>query len=123
MTDTALGRLAAFAAIVVACESAIVSHAHIYVRARHLGQAKPLAILMPLPVDGAVGTASALLLAAAKSARRNVPAVTKLMPGLSVPATLEANACSGAGQDIAGVALAMWPGIAFAGGTEVGLSM
>ena len=55
MSDDALKRLAAFAVIVVASVAAVVSYAHIYALALHLGQPRPLAVLMPLSVDGAVG--------------------------------------------------------------------
>jgi len=123
MSDEALRRLAAFAVIVVALVAAIVSYTHIYTLARHLGQPKALAVLMPLSVDGAVGAASASLLSAARSARHGAPLVTKLMLAAGVAATLAANAYSGTGHGIAGMVLAMWPGIAFVGSTEVGLSM
>jgi hypothetical protein len=123
MSDAALKRLATLAVMVVASVAAIVSYAHIYSLALDLGQPKPLAILMPLSVDGAVGAASASLLSAARSARHKAPLVTKLMLGLGVLATLAANAYSGTGHGMAGMALAMWPGIAFVGSTEVGLSI
>ena len=123
MSDVALKRLAAFAVVVVATVAAIVSYAHIFKLAMHLGQSRPLAILMPLSVDGAVGAASASLLSAARSARHKAPVVTKLMLAAGVAATLAANAYSGLGHGVAGMALAMWPGLAFVGSTEVGLSM
>lgn len=123
MSDTALRRSAAFAVIVVAAVAAVVSYAHIYALALHLGQPKPLALLLPLSVDGAVGAASASLLAAARSTKHKAPLVTKLMLAAGVAATLAANAYSGTGHSIAGMVLAMWPGIAFVGSTEVGLSM
>ena len=115
--------MATFAVIVVALVAAIVSYAHIYSLARHLGQPKPLAILLPLSVDGAVGAASASLLSAARSGKHGAPVVTKLMLAAGVLATLAANAYSGTGHGIPGMAVAMWPGIAFVGSTEVALSM
>lgn len=45
------------------------------------------------------------------------------MLALGMLATLTANAHSGAAHGIAGMALAMWPGIAFVGSTEAALSM
>jgi hypothetical protein len=123
MSDAALRRLAAFAVIVVASVAAVVSYAHIYALALHLGQPRDLAIMMPLSVDGAVGAASASLLSAARSARHKAPVVTRLMLAAGVAATLGANAYSGTGHGVAGMALAMWPGVAFVGSTEVALSM
>lgn len=42
---------------------------------------------------------------------------------LGVLATLGANAYSGSGHGIAGMTLAMWPGVAFVGSAETALSM
>lgn len=45
------------------------------------------------------------------------------MLAAGVLATLAANVYSDTGHGVAGMALAMWPGIAFVGSTEVALSM
>lgn len=45
------------------------------------------------------------------------------MPALGVAATLAANSYSGSGHGVAGVALAMWPGVAFVGSAETAPSM
>jgi hypothetical protein len=87
-----------------------------------LGQPALAAWLMPLSVDGAVGAASTALLAAARSGDRS-PATARVMLALGVLATLTANAYSGAGHGVAGMALAMWPGVAFVGSAETALSM
>jgi hypothetical protein len=77
---------------------------------------------MPLSVDGAVAAASIALLSAAR-AGASAPGMARLMLALGVLATLTANAYSGSAHGIAGMALAMWPGVAFIGSTETALAM
>ncbi len=71
MTDAALRRLAGLAVLLVATIAATVSYLHIYNLAVQLGQAPLAAFLIPLSVDGAVGSASAALLSAARSDQRS----------------------------------------------------
>jgi hypothetical protein len=108
--------------LLVAAIAATVSDLHVYRLAVQLGQPELAAWLMPLSVDGAVGAASIALLAAARAGDRS-PATARVMLALGVLATLTANAYSGAGHGIAGMALAMWPGVAFVGSAETALSM
>jgi hypothetical protein len=99
------------------------SYLHIYRLAVQLGQPALAAWLMLLSVDGTVGAASAALLSAARTARERSPWTARVMLALGVLATLGANAYSGSTHGLAGMALAMCPGIAFIGSTETALGM
>jgi Protein of unknown function (DUF2637) len=120
--DSTLSKLAGAAVCLVAAIAATVSYQHIYLLAVTLGQPKLAAVLMPLSVDGAVAAASIALLSAARTGA-SAPGMARLMLALGVTATLAANAYSGSTRGIAGMALAMWPGIGFIGSTETALSI
>lgn len=122
MQDSTLRKLAGAAVCLVAAIAATISYEHVYHLAVILGQPKLAAWLMPLSVDGSIGAASAALLSAARLGHRS-PRIAQTMLALGVLATLTANAYSGSAHGIPGMALAMWPGIAFIGSTETGLSM
>jgi Protein of unknown function (DUF2637) len=122
VTDTALRKLAGVAVCLVAAIAAVISYEHVYHLAVTLGQPKLAAWLMPSSVDGSIGAASAALLSAARLGLRS-PRVAQAMLALGVLATLTANAYSGSSHGIPGMALAMWPGIAFIGSTETALSI
>jgi hypothetical protein len=123
MSETGLRRLAAVAIGLVAAIAAVVSYSHIFHLALALGQTRVAAYLLPLSVDGRIGAASAALLAAARRKSAKTPRMAQAMLAAGVLATLAANAYSGMGHGVAGMALAMWPGIAFIGSSEVGLRM
>jgi hypothetical protein len=120
MTDRTLRKLAGIATCLVAAIAATISYEHVYHLA--LGQPKLAAWLMPLSVDGSFGAASAAMLSAARLGHRS-PRIAQAMLALGVLATLTANAYSGSSHGIPGMALAMWPGIAFIGSTETALSI
>jgi hypothetical protein len=117
--DRNLRRLTGAAVLLVASIAATVSYLHIY----RLAVQALAAWLMPLSVDGTVGAASAALLSAARTAGERSPWTARVMLALGVLATLGANAYSGSTHGLAGMALAMWPGIAFIGSTETALGM
>jgi hypothetical protein len=122
MQDSAVRKLAGMAVCLVAGTAATISYEHVYHLAVTLGQPKLAAWLMPLSVDGSIGAASAALLSAARLGHRS-PRIAQAMLALGVLATLTANAYSGSAHGIPGMALAMWPGIAFIGSTETALAM
>jgi len=122
MNDSTLRKLAGAAVCLVAAIAAVISYEHVYHLAVTLGQPALAAWLMPLSVDGSIGAASAALLSAARLGHRS-PRIGQTMLALGVRATLTANAYSGSAHGIAGMALAMWPGIALIGSTETALSM
>lgn len=114
--------LAALAVLVVAVVAAVVSFGHIEGVALAYGQTLLAARLLPVSVDGTIVAASMVLLDAA---RRGVPApaLGRVMLGLGVTATLGANAVSGEGHGLIGVAVAMLPAVFFIGSVEVLLGM
>jgi hypothetical protein len=122
MTDVALRGAAGLAVMLVAAIAATVSYLHIFKLAVQLGQPTLPAWLFPLSVDGAVAAATVAMLSAARTGERS-PWTAQLMLALGVLAALTANAYSGSAHGIAGMALAMWPGIAFIGSTETALGM
>jgi Protein of unknown function (DUF2637) len=120
--DTAVRRMTAGAVLVVAAIAAVVSYVHIYHLTVTHGQPEPVAMLMPLSVDGTVATASSAMFWAARSGL-SAPWLARVMLGLGVAATLGANAAYGAAYGVTGELLSGWPGIAFVGSVEIALSM
>lgn len=122
MSENALCRLAGAAVAIVAAIAAIVSFAHIESLSLALGQTTLASALMPASIDGSIAASSLALLSAARR-KGKTPRVAQAMLTAGVLATLSANAYSGMAHGAPGIVLAMWPGIAFIGSTEVALRM
>ena len=109
--------IAAAAVLAVAVVAAVISYGHVEVLALTNGQGLLAARCLPVSIDGLVVAASMVLL---DYARRGIPApaLARVLLGLGVTATLAANAAAGASHGAAGIAVSMWPAVAFIGAAE-----
>jgi hypothetical protein len=107
----------ALAVLVVAAVAGLISFGHVEVLALTSGQTLLAARCLPVSIDGLVVASSMVLL---DYARRGIPApvLARVLLGLGVAATLTANAAAGASHGVAGVAVSMWPAVAFIGAAE-----
>jgi Protein of unknown function (DUF2637) len=112
----------ALAVLVVAAVAGLISFGHVEVLALTSGQTLVAARCLPVSIDGLVVASSMVLL---DYARRGIPApvLARVLLGLGVAATLTANAAAGASHGVAGVAVSMWPAVAFIGSAEAFLTL
>lgn len=113
-------RLLTASVLLVALIAAVVSFVHIEHLAVTHGQTALAAYLLPMSIDGTVAAASLAMLSAAR-AGQDIPALARVMLGLSVAATLAANVAYGAPFGLTGALISGWPAVAFIGCAELAI--
>jgi len=101
----------------VALTAAVISFSHVQSLALRAGESQLASWLLPISIDGAIAAAAAVLLADSRAGRRPA-ALTWLLFGLGLAASLTANIAS-ADHSATARAVAAWPPIALAIGIEV----
>jgi hypothetical protein len=106
------------AVVGVAAVAAVVSYEHASAPVRAHGEPGWTGRLIPLTVDGLINASSMVML---DSARRGgpVPVLARWLVGLSIVATLAADATHGLGHGLIGAAVAAWPAVALVGPYEI----
>ena len=114
--------IAAVAVLAVAVVAAVISYSHVEQLALSTGQSLLAARLLPVSIDGLVLAASMVLVDCARRGAQ-APVLGRVLLGLGVAATLAANAAAGASHGPAGIAVSMWPAVAFIGSAEAFLML
>ena len=115
--DRRAARTAAVGVLLVAVTAAVISFSHVRSVAIRAGETQLTSWLLPISIDGAVVAAVSVLLADSRAGRRPA-ALTWLLLGLGISASLVANIAS-AEPTATARAVAAWPPLALALGIEV----
>jgi hypothetical protein len=108
---------ASFGVLLVAITAAVISFSHVRTVAVRAGETELTSWLLPVSIDGAVVAAVSVLLADSRAGRRT-SALTWLLLGLGLTASLAANVAS-AEPTATARAVAAWPPLALVLGIEV----
>lgn len=115
--DRRAARTAAVGVLLVAVTAAVISFSHVRSVAIRAGETQLTSWLLPISIDGAVVASVSVLLADSRAGRRPA-ALTWLLLGLGISASLGANIAS-AEPTATARAVAAWPPLALALGIEV----
>jgi Protein of unknown function (DUF2637) len=116
--DQVTRRTTAWVVAAVALFAGVTSYSHIYDLARAHGQAGVAAVLLPLSVDGLIGSASLVMLAASRAGGK-APGRARFLLGLGIGATVAANVAYGLPSGIVGAVVSAWPAVSFIGSVEL----